>query len=240
MQVIPFLLPGIPDEETSLRLLFDFLSRPYFPFVEVGLPSRNPYLDGGVIRTAHRRLRESGFDWEKALTLLEEGVQGENNRKIILMGYLRDLEGFGMAQFQHWASSLNPGGVLLVGSQKKVLAAGNQLTVPLVPVVTVRDTVKTLRPFLGKYLPFIYFRVGAKRTGEEDFFPLPLIEKALHTVKEIFPETPVFAGFGVNDREKASLLKKLGFSGVVVGSALLARIMAGHPVADFLRELEEL
>jgi len=240
MQVIPFLLPGIPDERTSLQFLLDFLSHPNFPFVEVGLPSRNPYLDGAVIRTAHRKLRESGFGFGRVLRLLEEQVRDRDTRKIILMGYLHDLEEFGVIEFQRHIDALGPGGLILVGPHEKVLALRDRLAVPLVPLVTVRSTAKTLLPFLGERPPFIYFRVSTKRTGEGDSPPLPLIRRALNTVREMFPGLPVFAGFGIGDRKKASLLKDLSFSGVVVGSALLERIMAGHPVRDFLRELEEL
>ncbi|MEN3185678.1 MAG: tryptophan synthase subunit alpha [Atribacterota bacterium] len=240
MQVIPYLLVGFPDQIAFLHHLYSFLENPHFPFVEVGLPAQRPYLDGKVIRSAQKWVRKAGMTFRKALQFLEDISWGGRVRKMVLMGYLRDLEEFGLEEFEVKTHDARLGGMVLVGQRRKVLTCQSRLTIPLVPVVTVKDTESTLRPFFQGRPPFIYFRVSSGKTGEGGLLPLPLLEESLRKLRKAYPEIPIFAGFGVRDRETARFLRDIGFSGVVVGSVLLRIMMEDRPMEDFLRELEEL
>ncbi len=240
MQVIPYLLVGFPEQSSFEYHLSSFLQNPSFPLVEVGLPEQRPYLDGAVIRSAQRHVRRTGLTFEEALRYLGNVSWGESARKVVLMGYLRDLVAFGVEAFAAKIHHAGFGGMILVGRRSEVLACGFRMTIPLVPVVTVKDTNSRLRPFFRRRPPFIYFRVSGGKTGEGGLFPLPLLRESLERLREAYPGIPVFAGFGISDRETACRLKEVGFSGVVVGSTLLERIMEKASLEDFLRELEAL
>lgn len=240
MQFIPYLPVGFPKPNAFVGLLSSFLDNSCVPFVEAGLPALHPYLDGGTIRSVQRQLQDSGFTFEKALEFLVDKFPGENARKIILMGYLRDLIWFGVEAFAEQTRNASFGGMILIGRRREVFACSTRMKVPLVPVVTVRDTERDLQPFFERYPPFIYFRVSGGKTGEGALLSLPVLRKSLEKLRAAYPGIPVFAGFGVRDAETARRLRGVGFSGVVVGSILLEMIVERRPVENFLHELEVL
>lgn len=240
MQFIPYLPVGFPEPNVFVSLFSSFLDNPCVPFVEAGLPALYPYLDGGTIRSVQKQLQESGFTFEKALEFLVDKFQGENARKIILMGYLRDLAQFGVEAFEEKICNVSFGGTILIGRRREVFACSTRIKIPLVPVVTVRDTERDLQPFFERRPPFIYFRVSGGKTGEGALLPLPVLRESLKKLRATYLGIPVFAGFGVRDTETARRLQEVGFSGVVVGSILLEMMMEKRPVEDFLHELEAL
>lgn len=240
MQFIPYLPVGFPEPDAFVGLFSSFLGNPCVPFVEAGLPALHPYLDGKTIRSVQRQLQESGLTFKKALEFLVDKFQGEQARKIILMGYLRDLTQFGVEVFEEQIRNALFGGMILIGRRREVFTWSTRMTIPLVPVVTVRDTERDLRPFFEKCPPFLYFRVSGGKTGEGGLLPLPMLKKPLEKLRASYPGIPVFAGFGVRDAETARRLREIGFSGVVVGSILLEMMLEKRSVEDFLHELEVL
>ncbi|MGQ9473132.1 MAG: tryptophan synthase subunit alpha [Candidatus Caldatribacteriaceae bacterium] len=235
MKIIPYILLGFPTECQSLHIVNSLLENSFCPFVEIGLPAQRPYMDGTLIRFAHKGLRDRGFTMESTLSLLEEIPWRKRAQKVILMGYLRDIESFGIEIFSKKIQSLGIRGIILVGPRKKVLSLKTIIRTPLVPLVSVKDSVKTIRTFLESNPPFIYFRVSMGKTGEGTLLDPVFLVTHLQNIRKEYAEIPIFAGFGIQNLDQAKLLERIGFSGVVVGSALFKAITENHTVENFFQ-----
>lgn len=236
MRIVPYVLLGFPNESQSLYLVDSFLENSFCPFVEIGLPAQRPYMDGALIRFAHKKIQARGFTLERALSLLKEISWRKRTQKVILMGYIKDLESFSVEIFSKKIQSLGVKGILLVGPQKKVLSLKTTIQTPLVPVMSIKEDAKTIRPFFEKnHPPFIYFRVSMGKTGEGNLLDAALLVQSLQKIREEYAEIPIFAGFGIQNSDQAKFLERLGFSGIVVGSILLRAIMENRSVESFFQ-----
>lgn len=235
MKIVPYILLGFPTEHQSLHLANLLLEKSSCPFVEVGLPAQRPYMDGALIRLVHKKLQDRGFTMERALSLLEEIPWRKRTQKVIIMGYLRDVESLGVEIFSKRIQSLGIRGIILVGPRKKVLSLKTTIQTPLVPLVSIKDNVKTIRAFSESRPPFIYFRVSMGKTGEGNLLDSVFLVTHLQKIRKEYAEIPIFAGFGIQNPDQAKFLERIGFSGVVVGSALLQAIAENRPVESLFK-----
>lgn len=238
MQVVPYIILGVPDIERSLETIDHLLDYEHVPFVEIGLPASNPYMDGSVITAAHEHLREKGFGLEEFFSIFSARYGKNQAKKIVLMGYLSDIEQFGLEKFKQAMEVSAVSGCIIVGPEKRVLDLADQWPLPIIPVISVDQAEDYLELFLRKRPPFIYFRVVQGKTGEGELLPSFLLSASLDKLKRNWPDMKIFAGFGLKKVSQAKLMKKIGFDGIIVGSALIRRMMQGQPVENFLEELK--
>jgi tryptophan synthase alpha chain len=238
VQVVPYIIPGIPDLTKSLETIDRLMDYEHIPFVEIGLPAYNPYMDGPVIASAQEYLRKRDFGLEQFFSIFSSRYNKNQARKIVLMGYLSDIEQLGLEEFKRVIKDLGISGCVIVGQEERILSLVSEWPSPIIPVVSTNRDEDSLKVFLERRPPFIYFRVSQGKTGEDKLLPASLLSASLEKLKKSWPDMRVFAGFGLKNLSQIRLMKKIGFDGVIVGSVLVEKMMKNQTIEDFLKELK--
>ena len=128
-------------------------------------------------------------------------------------------------------------GIICISDENNKNADEN-FQIPQIPVVSQKTINDLKNVYPQKKPPFIYFVSGNGKTGEVKTHTSEILKNSLENIRNIVPDVPVYAGFGIDSYEKAiKMTKVIGFDGVIVGSALLSNLSKGKKLSDFLKKL---
>ncbi|MCK4240641.1 MAG: tryptophan synthase subunit alpha [Candidatus Atribacteria bacterium] len=240
MQIIPYILFGFPTLINFLKTVNRLLEYPNVPYVEIGVPSNNPYMDGLTIKNCHEVVREKGFNLRDFINFLTKKYPGNAARKLILMGYPKDIDNFGLQKFKKEIKTCKIAGCIIINNTDKVIDYANYIGVPAIPIVTVDYDETTLNAFMKTRPPFIYFKVSSGKTGKTRFFKRHILSKSLQNIRKNWPTMKIFAGFGIENISHAKLMKEIGFDGIIIGSALLKIMAKKKSIYNLINELGEI
>ncbi len=239
---VSYVMAGDPDFETSLELVRG-LPGAGVDIIELGLPFTDPMADGPTIQLAGQRALAAGMTLDRTLALVSAFREGDDTTPIVLMGYYNPVYNQGVATFLGKAGAAGVDGLIIVDLPPEedgelclpAQAAGLNFIRLATPTTDNRRLPKVLQNTSG----FVYYVsiTGITGAAEAD------IGDVAPEVARIKARTdlPVVVGFGINTPEKAGAIAGIA-DGAVVGSAIVARIGAGEPVAgvlDFVRSLTE-
>jgi len=209
--------------------------------IEIGVPFSDPSIDGPVIQQAGERALAAGVTpdvvWE-ALGTLEVAVP------IVVMTYVNLIFRGGFARVAAKLTECGVAGTILADLpweegadwRKASLEHGLdcvQLVAPSTPLDRAQMLAKASQGFV--------YCVGTMGvTGERATLAVSARENAKRVVSAT--ETPVLVGIGVSNADQARSLDDV-CHGVVVGSALMRRVLEGEPrkeLGDFIAELCEI
>lgn len=240
MQIIPYILFGFPTLINFLKTVNRLLEYPNVPYVEIGVPSNNPYMDGLTIKNCHEVVREKGFNLRDFINFLTKKFPGNAARKLILMGYSKDIDNFGLQKFKKEIKTCKIAGCIIINNPDKVIDYVNYIGVPAIPIVTVDYDETTLNAFMKTRPPFIYFKVSSGKTGKTRFFERRILSKSLQNIRKNWPTMKIYAGFGIENISHAKLMKEIGFDGIIIGSALLKIMAKKQSIYNLINELGEI
>jgi len=239
MLIIPYILFGFPTLIKFIDTLNRLLEYPNVPYVEIGIPSNNPYMDGPIIKNCHKVIREKGFTLHNFIDFLTMKYPGNEARKLILMGYLKEIDNFGLQKFKKEIKICKIPGCIIINTPEKVIDCANYIGVPAIPIVTVDYDETTLNAFMKTKPPFIYFKISSGKTGKTSFFERHILGKYLQNIRKNWRTAKIFAGFGIENISHAKLMKEIGFDGIIIGSALLKMMAKKQSIYSLINELEE-
>ncbi|WP_018756047.1 tryptophan synthase subunit alpha [Paenibacillus terrigena] len=235
--LIGYFVSGDPDVEKSLEIVKDSATAGIDIF-EIGIPSRNPFMDGAVIKRGHERVQahaedEAGNDWLMPyMTRLRQQME----EPIWAMGYKKELveEGFAL---QLAEAGLIDGLVIPDASIEDQIALQSVLAVHGVDVVGfVNDALPDEEmERVCSALNILYAQLYTGTTGN------PLANSStnlsdLYAKARTFTKTAmIVAGFGLRSGDRVKSVVASGFEGAVVGSVLVARCETGEQ--DYLYRL---
>ncbi len=229
---VGYLLAGYPDKETFFDILSD-CEAAGLDILEIGYPSGNPAHDGEVIRMAHRvtdlSLQNDLAYWKK--------IRDTVKAPIWVMAYKKDLIDTGFYRLLA-QNGLADAFVIPDMTFEQRLALAEELrpfeadVLGLVaPDMTVEEQEACLRAF-----PLIYQQLYAGPTGmsvEAEGYEEILARAKKHEGLR------VFAGFGIASAERAARLLDSGFDGIVVGTAMIAKLNSSKgELTAFIEELQ--
>jgi tryptophan synthase alpha chain len=236
-KVIPYILLGYPDIESSYNAINESLEDDNIDFIELGMPSINPFKDGDKIKGFQRELIKNEFYLDDYFNFIKNNFKECEIKKLIPMGYMNDIDSFGIKKFNDKLLQIGFKGIICISDEKNKNACEN-IQIPLIPVVsnkTIDDLENIKQP---KKLPFIYFVSGNGKTGEVKIHASEILKESLNKIRSIISNVPVYAGFGIDSHEKAvKMTEEIGFDGVIVGSELLKNLSKGVKLSDFLKNL---
>lgn len=236
-KIIPYILLGFPDVESSYNAIKESLEDDNIEFIELGMPSVNPFKDGDTIKGFQRQLISNKFYLDDYFNFIKNSFRKCEIKKFIPMGYMNDIENFGIEKFNDRLLQCGFKGIICISDENNKKACEN-IKIPLIPVVsnkTINDLENVKQP---KKLPFIYFVSGNGKTGEVKIHSSEILKDSLNKIRSIISNVPVYVGFGIDSHEKAvKMTKEIGFDGVIVGSELLKSLSKGVKLSDFLRKL---
>lgn len=214
--LVGYLLAGYPSREDFLEAL-RLCALSGVDIIEVGMPSVDPLSDGDVIRAANR---------EADMSILDDGDYWRDIRRAVdipiwVMGYNRELVDtprcLRLAKDGVADAFVLPGLTAAERQQLAVQLAPYECDVlgfvnPDTPTKEVRAC---FRDAALVYAQLYVGQTGAKAV-EDRFRPMLSIAGE-------YPETAVFAGFGISTGERARFLLSQGFDGAIIGTAMVKK-----------------
>lgn len=214
-QLVGYITTGFPDKNFTADLALS-LAQNGVDSIELGVPFSDPVADGPVIEKANHKALELGFKFQDVLDVSAQ-VAGEVD--ILWMGYFNLFYQYGMDRLLPKAKELGVTGMIIPDLPHEEAIAYKDLFdangVANISFVAPTDTPERIKEIVTDAQKFIYLVAYAGITGagkSED------LQSIITSIKE-YTQTPVYVGFGVN--EKTAKEKVKGADGVIVGSAFI-------------------
>ncbi|WP_276356481.1 tryptophan synthase subunit alpha [Cohnella caldifontis] len=218
--LIGYLVAGDPTAEESLEMIQASVQAG-IDIIELGVPSPDPYVDGEVIKRAHKRALDAGAAASEGLLPLWRRIRRGVSSPIWAMGYKREL--VEEALYRSLAEEkLIDALVLPDCSLEEQIRLQNELGPAGIDVVrfinSSMDEEAIRRTCDGATI--IYAQSYSGTTGD----PLARVQGLGKLCDRIRPHLPgglIVAGFGLRTPDRVGSAVDSGFDGAVVGSVLV-------------------
>ncbi|MDT8428164.1 MAG: tryptophan synthase subunit alpha [Pseudomonadales bacterium] len=222
--LIPYLVAGDPDLQTTVRLMHALVSAGA-DIIELGIPFSDPSSDGTIIQLGAERALAGGTRLLDVLAVVSQFRQQDTATPVVLMGYLNPIEAMGYQQFALNASQAGVDGVLVVdmpvNESADFFAAVKPFgldTVFLVAPTTSDARLLTICQACSGYLYYVSLK-GVTGAAIRDKGEIRIRIEQLRGITDL----PVVVGFGIKDSRSAQEMASVS-DGIIVGSALVERI----------------
>ncbi|MFP7570238.1 tryptophan synthase subunit alpha [Marivita sp. S2033] len=237
---VSYVMAGDPDFDTSLELVKG-LPGAGVDIIELGLPFTDPMADGATIQLAGQRALDAGMTLDRTLELTRRFREDDDTTPIVMMGYYNPIYSRGVDRFLEQAKAAGIDGLIIVDLPPE---EDDELCIPaqaaglnFIRLATPTTDDKRLPKVLQNTSGFVYYVsitgiTGAAEAQAGDVAP----EVARIKAKT---DLPVIVGFGIKTPEAAQSIAGVA-DGCVVGSAIVAEMAKGKPVADVLAFVKSL
>jgi len=213
---------GYPDVSKFSEILENLA--PYVGFYEIGIPTRNPKYDGPTIRTTHYHMVRSGITGLEALKLLDKI---EIIKPFTIMAYLSEF----IAQLRLFLEEAAAVGALCVlfpdlafeypEMIDKYIEESERVGLRTCFFASSRFPHQWLRLYAALNPLYIYLGLQPA-TG----IKLPIfVEKNVRIARLLIGDRYLVVGFAIRTPEVALSLIKNGADAIVIGSAIIERII---------------
>ncbi len=243
LALIPYLVAGYPDPETSFRVALAAADAGA-DLLEVGLPYSDPLADGATLQRASQVALAAGATFAASIALLERIAAARPNLPLVPMAYANQVIGGGDgAATARGLAAAGASGVIVAdltpdeGAPFEAVARDVGLAV----VYLVAPTTEPARRarVAARSGGFLYCVSLVGVTGARTTLP-GSVGKLVREVKAVSP-VPVAVGFGVSQPAHVRAIAKAGADGVIVASALVDTLgRDGRDVAALERLVGEL
>jgi len=243
LALIPYLVAGYPDPETSFRVALAAADAGA-DLLEVGLPYSDPLADGATLQRASQVALAAGATFAASIALLERIAAARPNLPLVPMAYANQVIGGGDgAATARGLAAAGASGVIVAdltpdeGAPFEAVARDVGLAV----VYLVAPTTEPARRarVAARSGGFLYCVSLVGVTGARTTLP-GSVGKLVREVKAVSP-VPVAVGFGVSRPGHVRAIAKAGADGVIVASALVDALgRDGRDVATLERLVGEL
>ncbi|NDW45044.1 tryptophan synthase subunit alpha [Ruegeria sp. PrR005] len=231
---VSYVMAGDPDFDTSLELVKG-LPGAGVDVIELGLPFTDPMADGPTIQLAGQRALDGGMTLQRTLDLATEFRKTDGITPIVMMGYYNPIYSRGVGRFLADAKAAGIDGLIVVDlppeEDAELCLPAQAAGLNFIRLATPTTDDKRLPRVLQNTSGFVYYVsitgiTGSAEAQATDVGPEVARIKAA-------TDLPVIVGFGINTPEKSRAIASVA-DGAVVGSAIVAQIGAGKPVAEVL------
>jgi tryptophan synthase alpha chain len=241
--LIPYVVAGYPDAETSLRVALAAADAGA-DLLEIGLPYSDPLADGATLQRASQVALAAGATFDGSIALIERIAAARPDLPLVPMAYANQVIGGGDgAQTARRLAAAGASGVIVAdltpdeGAPFEAVARAADLAVVyLVAPTTEPERRARIAARTGGFL-YCVSLVGV--TGARAALPRT-VGRLVRDVRAVSP-VPVAVGFGVSRPAHVRALVGAGADGVIVASALVdARGLDGRDVAALGRLVAQL
>ena len=229
-------LPGLTDTAERIAEIIDSGA----DIIELGVPFSDPTADGTVIQAAGQHALAAGFTFEKVLLLAAELRRLRPKTPLVIFSYYNLLFNYGVTKLASRLAEIGVDGVLAVDlplEERDELAKPlKDNAVELIPLLAPTTDDERAAAILAGSQAFAYCITVRGVTGARSEFAVGFADE-LCRFKRLAGTLPVAAGFGIASPEMAQEAAKYA-DAVVVGSALMSKIMDGENPAAFIRALK--
>lgn len=227
--LVSYVMAGDPHPEVTVPLLHQMVEAGV-DVVELGLPFSDPMADGPVIALAAERALAGGTSTLKALDMVKEFRQKDQETPVVLMGYLNPVEVIGYEKFVEYANDCGVDGVLLVDLPPEEAQDFDSILkkyeMDQIFLLAPTSTPERIQFVANQASGFIYY-VSLK--GVTGAATLDVAEAAtrLQQIKSV-TNVPVGVGFGISDAASAKAMG-VAADAVIVGSAFVKQFASLAP-----------
>jgi len=231
---VSYVMAGDPDYQTSLELVKG-LPGAGVDIIELGLPFTDPMADGPTIQMAGQRALGAGMTLDKTLALATAFRENDDTTPIVLMGYYNPVYNQGVDNFLVKAKAAGIDGLIIVDlppeEDSELCLPAQAAGLNFIRLATPTTDDKRLPKVLQNTSGFVYYVSITGITGSAEADSADVAPEVARI--KAGTDLPVIVGFGINTPEKSRAIAGIA-DGAVVGSAIVAQIGAGKPVADVL------
>ena len=191
--------------------------------LELGIPFSDPVADGPIIEKANLKALQNGFRLQH---LFDASKEIAPHIDTLWMGYFNPFYHKGVERFISEAKSSGVSGFIIPDlpyeEAKPYQPIIREAGLSLIDFIAPTDSKERVKEIVTDSQKFIYLVAYAGITGaghSED------LQSIISDIRE-FTKTPVYVGFGVN--EKTAKEKAKGVDGVIVGSAFINVLLDEH------------
>ena len=237
--LIPYVVAGYPDAETSLRIALAAADAGA-DLLEVGLPYSDPLADGATLQRASGTALTAGATLEASLRLIERIGAARPDLPLVPMGYANQVLGGGDGEaVARRLAGAGAAGLIVAdltpdeGAPFEAVARAAGLAV----VYLVAPTTPPARraEIAARTGGFLYCVSLVGVTGARAALPKS-VGRLVRDVKAVSP-VPVAVGFGVSRPAHVRAIARAGADGVIVASALVDALGADGRDVDRLGRL---
>lgn len=236
--LIPFLAAGDPSLAMTEALVKEFEVRGA-DLVELGVPFSDPLADGVVNQRAYERALAAGASLGRILDLTAR-IRRHSEIPLVLMSYVNPIHRFGLDRFPGAARDAGVDGLILSDCPPEemdgVMEALEKAGVHPVLLVAPTSPDRRISLISARSRGYIYYVSLRGVTGPRDRLPADLTE-GIRRIRAL-TERPLAVGFGISTPDQAREVAALA-DGVIVGSAIVARIEASIGRPDLVRVVGE-
>ena len=217
--LIPFIVAGDPDIDTTEALLFE-MAENGADMIELGVPFSDPITDGPIIRTAHQRALQSRIGLKEILCITER--LRDRIPPLILMTYLNPVLEYDLRNFAKDCKENGIDGVIIPDltpeEAMKWVREARRTDLDTIFLINPDSPLELVRWASRSSRGFIYYATVAGATGIRETLPKD-IERSVKRIKEQ-SQKPVAVGFGISTPEQAKMISRFA-DGVIIGSAIV-------------------
>ena len=221
-----FLTAGFPELHSTLDLVLE-LEKAGADIIELGMPFSDPLADGPIIQQSSAIALKNGTTLRTILSDVKT-IRKSSEIPIVLMGYVNPILRYGAERFFADAREAGVDGVILPEVPKEETGRFNEmirgnglsnilLVAPTSPPERIEEIDRTSSGFL-----YCVSTTGV--TGADGHTPA---QEYIRRVKSHARKNPVLVGFGISTSKDARMYARES-DGIIVGSALIKRIMRGR------------
>jgi tryptophan synthase alpha chain len=237
--LVPFVVAGDPDLDTTRRLVLEMEARGA-DLIELGVPFSDPMADGPANQRALARGLGSGASIAAVLSMVSE-LRTQTEIPVILFGYYNPIFHYGCEQLCADAARAGVDALLVIdlpleeAGELKGPARANgldiiQLLAPTTPIERSRKVARSASGFL--YYVSVTGVTGARTHLDSD---LHAHIRELRSVTDL----PIGVGFGISTPAQAAEVARIA-DAVVVGSAISLLIEAHAQSGDAIAAVGDL
>lgn len=234
---IPYFILGLPDMEKSIEIICSCSE--YFDIVELGIPFTDPVADGPTIQEGSQIVLKHKYNMEDFFAAAKK-ISDRIKKPVIFMLYYNQVFGYGMDNFFKEAGESGVSGIIvpdmLPESDKAFIKAAKKNKIDNVFLATPVTGSQRLDKIVEETRGFLYLTSTVGITGERDKVNQELEALAKKIKKK--SALPVCVGFGISDAAQAKEISRFA-DGVIVGSAIVKKVIEGQNVLPFVQSLFE-
>lgn len=224
MAFMPYICVGDPDAKASVKIA-ETLVEAGADVLELGLPFSDPIADGPTIQRASQRALSAGMNTDEYFKVCERISEG-SDASLVSMTYYNLILQYGIEKFVSYCVDAGVSGVIVpdlpIEECSELEEICKKYGVSLIQLVALTTDDARLGKIIAHASGFVYLVSVLGVTGARDKMSAK-VSDALGKIKEK-TNTPICLGFGISKKGHVRQAKKLGFSGVIVGSALIDTI----------------
>ena len=236
--LLPYMTAGLPGPESSLDM-FKAMADAGADGFEVGIPYSDPLMDGPTIHEAGLRAIAAGATVGSSLQLVE-AVVASTGKPVVVMTYVNPILAIGADEFCSRVAAAGGSGLIVADlpadESAEIAAACERAGIGLVLFVAPTTDDERLAAVVARRPLFVYGVAELGVTGGRT-------ESSSHAASltariRAVTDSPIVLGVGISGPEAASAAAAVA-DGVIVGSALVKRVLDAESPANAVESLGE-